>query len=101
MDKEVFAVGDGRCLGAVVKPLALCIRERLLGVFKAGVRHLVESVLVGCFDGSVVVALHGGCGDVLDSRDALAGHRVVSDDVTSTHDLVNGRHVLQDGLQCG
>jgi len=27
VDEEVLAVGDGRCLGEVVEPLALCIRE--------------------------------------------------------------------------
>jgi hypothetical protein len=44
INKEVLAVSNRRCLGEGLKPFALCIREGLLGVFEAGVRHLVESV---------------------------------------------------------
>lgn len=76
VDEQVFAVGDSCCFGKVLEPLTLCFRERLLGVFEASMRHVVEPVLVGRLDGPVVVALHSRQRDTLNPSDALAGHRI-------------------------
>jgi len=82
------------------EPLELIVRQLPLGVFDACTGHPAEPK--GCIpgDGGVVISHHRRHVPRSQLVDAVSRPGIVADHVAGTEEVVDRRHVLEDGLQC-
>jgi len=99
MHQSIGVVCELRSFWELRQPLPLRITQLLLGAFKPGVCHFVSFIAVWRLDVAVMVAPHDERTDCSNALETLAWPGIVPDGVARADDVVDGRHIIHDGLK--